>query len=543
MPSNPLFLGLDLSTQQIKAVLIQEDATIVHETAVHFDNDLGHGHKTTNGAYQGPGEGEVTSPVEMWLDAIDLVFERMRKEGVSFSDIYAQHGSVYWSEKAANLLANLDPSKSLSEQLSPDAFSVARSPIWQDHSTEVDCKQLEAEIGGPQALADLSGSRAYERFTGSQISKIRRLQPEVYKATKRISLVSSFIASVFLGDFAPIEVSDASGMNLTNIISGEWDEKLLSICGGPELRSKLGPEPVLGGVNLGKVSNWWVNRFGFNPDCIVAPFTGDNPATVISLSSPGDAVLSLGTSTTFLFSIPPADVPPKRFTTSHLLSHPTSNHGHLAMLCYKNGALARENVRDKYTDGHWHTFNEKVEATAAGCAGYMALYFPLPEIIPPDVQGEYCFSYDISDPSQAPKAVQDVPPEVHCRAILESQFLSIRSRIAAILPSNAPHLRRLVISGGSSANHVIRQIAADIFDMNVYVSTTKEAAGMGGALLAKYSWWKVKNPNGSFEDMTGGEAVGTTRVAEPKKEQSAVYDLLVPVYTACEEAVVKANAK
>lgn len=195
-------------------------------------------------------------------------------------------------------------------------------------------------------------------------------------------------------------------------------------------------------------------------ECIVAPFTGDNPATVMSLSSPGDAVLSLGTSTTFLFSIPGSDTPPKRFTSSHLLSHPTSHHGHLAMLCYKNGALARENVRNKYADSHWTKFNELVEATPAGCSGYMSLYFPLPEIIPPGVQGEFCFSYDPDDTSKTPKRVDDVPPQVHCRAILESQFLSIRSRIAAILPANAPPLRRLVISGGSSANPVIRQIAA-----------------------------------------------------------------------------------
>ncbi|KAJ2934852.1 hypothetical protein H1R20_g2271, partial [Candolleomyces eurysporus] len=546
--ASPLFLGLDLSTQQLKAVLIKEDATIVHETSVHFSNDLSH-YNTTSGTYHGPGEGEVTSPVAMWLEAIDLLFERMRKEDVSFSDIVAisgagqQHGSVYWSTKAESLLSNLDPTKSLTEQLSPDAFSLDKSPIWQDHSTEEDCIRLEKEIGGPQALADLSGSRAYERFTGSQISKIRRLKPEIYEATSKISLVSSFIPSVFLGAFAPIEVSDASGMNLTNILTGKWDDRLLDICGGPELRSKLGPEPVLGGVNLGKVSSWWVKRWGLNPECIVAPFTGDNPATVISLSSPGDAVLSLGTSTTFLLSVPPSDIAPKRFTTSHLLAHPTSPNGQIVMLCYKNGALARENVRNKYADKHWTKFNELVQATPAGCAGYLALYFPLPEIIPPGVQGEHCFSYNVADPAkEAPKPIDDVPPNVHCRAILESQFLSIRSRIAAILPPNAPHLRRLVISGGSSANPVIRQIAADIFDMNVYVSTTKEAAGMGGALLAKYAWWKIRNPEGTFEDMTGGEGVGESRVAEPKKEQSQIYDALVPIYTACEEAVVAASA-
>jgi xylulokinase len=90
--ASPLFLGLDLSTQQLKAVLIKEDATIVHEASVHFSNDLSH-FNTTNGTYHGPGEGEVTSPVAMWLEAIDLLFERMSKEDVSFSDILAISGA------------------------------------------------------------------------------------------------------------------------------------------------------------------------------------------------------------------------------------------------------------------------------------------------------------------------------------------------------------------------------------------------------------------------------------------------------------------
>jgi xylulokinase len=90
--SGPLFLGLDLSTQQLKGVTIKEDGTIVNESSVHFDNDLSH-FKTTSGTYHGPGEGEVTSPVEMWLEAIDLLFERLNKSGVALSDIVAISGA------------------------------------------------------------------------------------------------------------------------------------------------------------------------------------------------------------------------------------------------------------------------------------------------------------------------------------------------------------------------------------------------------------------------------------------------------------------
>lgn len=90
--TDPLFLGLDLSTQQLKAVIITQDSAIVHESSVHFDKDLPH-FSTTNGALLGPSEGEVTSPVAMWLEAIDLLFKRMKDSGVEFDRISAISGA------------------------------------------------------------------------------------------------------------------------------------------------------------------------------------------------------------------------------------------------------------------------------------------------------------------------------------------------------------------------------------------------------------------------------------------------------------------
>ena len=86
-----------------------------------------------------------------------------------------QHGSVYWSHDAATLLSSLDPGKTLTEQLVPNAFSIPQSPIWQDSSTTQECRELDEAVGGKQALADLSGSRAYERFTGPQIAKVLKV--------------------------------------------------------------------------------------------------------------------------------------------------------------------------------------------------------------------------------------------------------------------------------------------------------------------------------------------------------------------------------
>ena len=118
-----------------------------------------------------------------------------------------------------------------------------------------------------------------------------------------------------------------------------------------------------------------------------------------------------------------------------------------------------------------------------------------------------------------------MPAGAHPRAIIESQFLSIKSRIAAILPPDAAPLQRLVLSGGSSANAVIRQAAADVFGMRVFVAG-KEGAAEGGAQLARFAWWRGQNGGaGTFQEMRAmdGEGARMKCVAEPDWERERVY--------------------
>lgn len=69
------YLGLDLSTQQLKCTLINEKHDIVLEKAVNFDRDLPEFH-TKHGAIVN--DNVVTSPTLMWVKALDLLLQQLK---------------------------------------------------------------------------------------------------------------------------------------------------------------------------------------------------------------------------------------------------------------------------------------------------------------------------------------------------------------------------------------------------------------------------------------------------------------------------------
>uniref|UniRef100_A0A4W3J6B6 Carbohydrate kinase FGGY N-terminal domain-containing protein n=1 Tax=Callorhinchus milii TaxID=7868 RepID=A0A4W3J6B6_CALMI len=215
----------------------------------------------------------------LYFQAFDLVLEKMKNSKFDFTKVQSlsgsaqQHGSVYWKDGASDTMKNMPANRYL-HYILESSFSVKDSPIWMDSSTSSECQNLEKAIGGPERLAEITGSRAYERFTGNQIAKIYKKYPQQYKDTERISLVSSFLATLFLGSYAAIDYSDGSGMNLLDIRRHVWSEKCLDAC-APGLKEKLG-NPMPSHAVLGTISPYLIERYGFNPDCKIVAFTGDN---------------------------------------------------------------------------------------------------------------------------------------------------------------------------------------------------------------------------------------------------------------------------
>ena len=95
-------------------------------------------------------------------------------------------------------------------------------------------------------------------------------------------------------------------MNLFDIKTCKYNQKLMTLAAGSsDLESKLGPVMEDGGSSIGHINQYFVHRYGFDPSCKIAPFTGDNPSTILALPlRPLDAIVSLGTSTTLLMVTP-----------------------------------------------------------------------------------------------------------------------------------------------------------------------------------------------------------------------------------------------
>lgn len=166
MPSDaPLYLGFDLSTQQLKAIAVTSDLTVVCEAKFDFDVDSTY-HEVEKGVITDDQEHEVYAPVSMWLQAVDVVLQRLKDKNLDFSKVNGisgagqQHGSVYWSEEGEGLLRDLVSDRSLEDQLQP-AFSHPYSPNWQDASTQKECDNFDAVLGSEAALAQHTGSKAH----------------------------------------------------------------------------------------------------------------------------------------------------------------------------------------------------------------------------------------------------------------------------------------------------------------------------------------------------------------------------------------------
>ncbi|MCL4124730.1 UNVERIFIED_CONTAM: hypothetical protein GTU68_050016 [Idotea baltica] len=520
-PKCKTYMGLDLSTQQLKAIVVNHDLKVQQEVAVQFDNDLPE-YRTYGGVNMKEDGLTVTAPTIMWIKALDMLMDKLRVAGTDFSAITAisgtgqQHGSIYWRKGALKSLSDLSPDRFLHEQLG-SCFSVSESPVWMDSSTSAYCRRLEEKVGGAQKLAEITGSRAYERFTGNQIAKVFTEKKEAYNNTERISLVSSFVCSLFLGDYAPIDFADGSGMNLLDINTKKWSQKCLDSC-APDLRDRLG-DPVPAASKVGAISKYFVARYDFDPECSVVAFTGDNPSSLAGMRlEDGDVAVSLGTSDTFFVWLPR----PTPALDGHVFVNPVKEDSFMALLCFKNGSLTREKIRNDCADGSWELFSQLLDMTPRGNFGNIGMYFFAREITP-DLEGVFRFNKS-GDPVE-----RFTSSEVEVRAVVEGQFLAKRMYVQK-LGMDVKQVKRVLATGGASANKTLLQVLADIFNAPVYTMEVSNSACLGGAYRAMQA-----TANEDSEQLQ--KKAEYALICTPNADAAKIYDPLLERFAALEQTL------
>ncbi|KAJ1797076.1 hypothetical protein LPJ59_003360, partial [Coemansia sp. RSA 2399] len=433
------------------------------------------------------------------------------------------------------------------------AFAVADSPIWEDSSTRMQCEQLEAAAGSAARLAQITGSVAYERFTGTQIAKIKATQPRVWDTVARVSLVSSFVASVLAGRVTPIDAGDASGTNIYDIQHGKWAQELCDSI-DPTLVDRLGPEVVMADQCVGTLAPYFVHRYGLPSSCSIIAFTGDNLSayggfeSLFASAEQSPAVVSLGTSDTILFPLErypyagdAAQIPAEHLG-GHVLQHPTDRGRYIAMLCYKNGSLARDWVRKtsfatSEGGGSWDEYTRAALDACPMAPRSFGFYYLQTEILP---RAKGVHRFEAATAASEFQTVAQFARGADACAIIESQIMAMRadySHKSDALPS------AVAVTGGASTNPALLKVIANVLNVPVFAVGAQAGSGdadvlnpampaYGGAIRALDHWRGTQG-------RANASGYVLQQVCAPDDQAHALYSQSLPSYAKLRDQVSK----
>jgi xylulokinase len=364
----------------------------------------------------------------------------------------------------------------------------------------------------------LTGSRAFERFTGPQIRRFAKQQPDAYAKTTHIHLVSSFMASLLAGRHAPIDPGDASGMNLMDLRARQWSGEALHAT-APDLASKL-PPIAPAPTAIGTLSPYWQTRHRLPPAALVV-WTGDNPSSLIGtgIVEEGQVAISLGTSDTIFGLMRTPHIDPGG--SGHVFGAPTGDY--MGLTCLRNGSLARERIRDTY-GFDWDGFSHALEATSPGQQGALILPWFEPEITP-----------TVTVPAVHRRNLAAAAAQANVRALVEAQMMALANHSGWM----GIDVRRIHATGGASANRAILRVMADVFDADVYQCQSSNAACLGAALRAWHADEVARGATPSWADIVGGlaEPITASRI-QPDADAVRTYAALRAEYARFEGDVL-----
>ena len=259
-----MYLGLDLGTSELKALLLADDHRIVGVAraalAVNRPQPLW--------SEQDPAH---------WWAALDTVMHTLRSE----------HAEALAAVRAIGLSGQMHGAVLLDAQ-----GEVLRPAIlWNDGRSAAQCDELAAAV---PRLGDIAGNLAMPGFTAPKLLWVRAHEPDVFARVAQVLLPKDWLRLRLSGE-AVSEMSDASGTLWLDVGARDWSDELLAATG---LSRAHMPRLVEGSAVSAMLRPALAARWGLGPRVAIAGGAGDNAASAVGMGivAPGQGFVSLGTS-------------------------------------------------------------------------------------------------------------------------------------------------------------------------------------------------------------------------------------------------------
>ncbi|KAH8360940.1 hypothetical protein KR093_000537 [Drosophila rubida] len=493
--SKNTYLGLYLGVETFIAILIDADLQVTYRAVVRYDVDLPE-YSTKNGISSDASSNEYKADPVMYIHALDILLNCLESQGADLHSVASiggaahHYGAVFWTDLGFRRLCGLTSAKRLHEQFKENAFQIVSFPSWVERTSILQCYDMEEHVGGMMQMIRITGAKCFARYTGPQIRRVYEKTPEVYEKTVRISLMSSFLASLLVGNIGSIEYSDGSVMNLLDIKYKAWSEDCLSAC-APGLKDRL-MQPIASNRLQGRIADYFVSRWNFRPDCMISSPTGIS-ASIVSGLNLEEKVLVIFLSTADKMLMHFKQRP--QLDDASIICHPTNIGEYIGMILLRNGCLVREAACKEIAGGNWHLFNEMLESTPKGNAGNIEVRLDKMEFSP-EAKGRLRWDSKIDEMSQTALTglANFEDPKYDARALIEGQIMH-RRVVATDAGFDVKGVNKIIAIGRSARNPHVLQIIADVFNTPVYTQEGPPPTLLGAALRARYAFYEYREAN------------------------------------------------
>jgi xylulokinase len=435
------FIGIDTSTTATKALLMDEQGSIV---AI--------GRSTYDFAAPHPLWSEQ-DPQLWWEATVAAIREVLSTSGVSGADI----GGIGLTGQMHGLV-----------MLGADGRVLRPAILWNDQRTQDECDEIRSLIGAERLIAT-TGNDALTGFTAPKILWVRNNEPAVFERTEHILLPKDYLRYLLTGEFGT-DRAGASGTILFDLAERDWSRAIVKELGIPnDWLPKTHEGPEVTGALTAKAAD----ATGVTAGTPVFAGGGDQSANAVGVGavSPGIIAMSIGTSgVVFAPTATPAIEPMGRL---HAFCHCVPNTWSL-MGVMLSAAGSLQWFRDQLApDRSFPEISAMAASVPAASNGLFFLPYLSGERTPhPDPLARGAFvgltvRHELSHMA---------------RSVMEGVAFGLKD--SAELISTATDVGEVRVSGGGASSPVWLQIVADVMNLPLRVVGTEEAAAHGAALLA-----------------------------------------------------------